>query len=134
MVIDILIEDSKQYTQALEYISRLPHDEFYPPLMRYARVLLEHSPEESTRLFIDYYTGEFKPKEEAVTQPETPAVGNTGALANLSALLPLPYMNRSAVATPPASTNEQLTLADRDIVPAVDDSPSYKPPRPRTAF
>ena len=134
MVIDILIEDSKRYTEALDYISRLPPTEVYSPMMKYAPALIEHCPQEATGLFIDYYAGEYKPKQDAVKAAEIQPTTNTSALSNLSALLPLPYMNRSALASPPASGDQQAIVADGDIVSAADDTPHYKVPHPRTAF
>src|SRR5436305_10787137 len=64
LVVDILIEDSKRYAEALEYIWGLEPEVAYPNLMRYARVLLEHCPEDTTKLFIDYCTGKYMPRQE----------------------------------------------------------------------
>ena len=62
LVVDILIEDSKSYKDALDYVWRLEPDLAYPNLMKYARVLLEHCPQEATKIFIDYYTGKYQPR------------------------------------------------------------------------
>ncbi|MCB7372742.1 hypothetical protein LI003_22885, partial [Bacteroides caccae] len=77
MVVDILIEDSKKYAEAVEYCWRLEpqlvctcrhHASWYTNrykayhnLMKYARVLLANCPEQTTKLFIIYYTGKYKP-------------------------------------------------------------------------
>lgn len=68
-VVDILIEDSKKYNEALDYIHRHEPDVAYPNLMRYARVLLEHCPEETTQLFIEYYTGQYRLKKDSPVAP-----------------------------------------------------------------
>ena len=47
LVVDILIEDSKKYEEALDYTLRLEPDSTYPNLMKYARVLLEYCPKVS---------------------------------------------------------------------------------------
>lgn len=63
-VVGILIEDSHDYPEALNYIWGLKPSHAYPNLLKYARVLLGHCPRETTELFIDYYTGHFTPKSE----------------------------------------------------------------------
>ena len=70
LVIDILIEDLHEYAAALKYIWRLPAEAAYPPLMKYARVLIAHCPKEATKLFIQYYTGKYQPQQDVVAAPE----------------------------------------------------------------
>jgi vacuolar protein sorting-associated protein 11 len=94
--------------------------------MKYARVLLEHCPDETTKLFIDYYTGRYKPKrDEAPKVIQTPQNGASSAVQNLAALIPLPYM-KDATATPttPASQAPQV----------IELPATYTSPEPRTAF
>ncbi|KAG4437262.1 hypothetical protein IFR05_007239 [Cadophora sp. M221] len=141
LVVDILIEDSKLYSEALQYIWRLESDAAYPNMMKYARVLLEHCPKKTTELFIQYFTGRYKTKKDVII-PETVAVqqgyaaGAVTAVQNLRDLLPLPYMNTSAVASPPAQGNVTATISDNQIVdnPEQALAPQYTPPQPRTAF
>lgn len=113
--------------------------------MKYARVLIEHCPKDATQVFIDYYTGNYKPRLRRVLSNEltTPSSGATGfaagaasAVHNLSNLLPLPYMNSSAVASPPSQGNVPATISDSTVVVEFDDGPppKYTPPPPRTAF
>lgn len=135
LVVSILIEDLKQYAQALQYIWRLPAEVAYPFLIKYARVLINHCPDDATLLFIDYYTGRYRPKQDPPPTTNTQPQSNTGALQNLSALLPLPYINRSATATPMASAEQTVTAVPPGLALKADDiPPSYTVPAPRGAF
>jgi vacuolar protein sorting-associated protein 11 len=135
LVVDILIEDSKNHAEALQYIWRLEATAAYSNLIRYARVLLEHCPEETTQLFIDYYTGRYRPKEETADVQQPQPQSQAFAFQNLSALLPLPYMNRSAVASPAPDAKEQATTADANLASQPETPPpEYPVPKPRTAF
>ncbi|KAF4634433.1 hypothetical protein G7Y89_g3673 [Cudoniella acicularis] len=141
LVVDILIEDSKKYSEALQYIWRLEPESMYPNLMKYARVLLEHCPKDATLLFVEYFTGRFRPRtdvivaEEEVQQPGY-AAGAVTAVQNLKDLLPLPYMNSSAVASPPAHGNIPATVGDNQVIENADQlsAPPYTTPQPRIAF
>ncbi|EKG19387.1 Zinc finger RING-type protein [Macrophomina phaseolina MS6] len=141
LVVDILIEDSKRYAEALAYIWRLEPETAYQNFMKYATVLLEHCPKDTTQIFIDYYTGHFRPKKDAVVIPNAPATQGMGivsnattAVQNLAALLPLPYMNANAINSP-GSGDQKTTASQAQIVETpVDEGPEYKVPKPRTAF
>jgi tetratricopeptide (TPR) repeat protein len=135
LVMDILIEDSKKYAEALEFIWRLSPEVAYANLMRYARVLLEHCPEETTKLFVDFYTGKYKPEQELVLAEEGLPQSRLGAFQNLSALLPLPYMNRAAVVSPGTAAEQTNTVAETVATKGAEPSPpTYSIPKPRTAF
>ncbi|KAK8094198.1 WD40 repeat-like protein [Apiospora hydei] len=146
LVVDILIEDSKNYKDALDFIWHLDPDSAYPNLMKYARVLLEHCPKEATQIFIDYYTGSYKPRVHVVSpeRPPSPSGGALGGLAtgtanavqNLTNLLPLPYMNSSNISTPPSQGPIRAKAGDneRTIDPSLIEAPAYETPAPRTAF
>ncbi|KAH7257727.1 hypothetical protein BKA59DRAFT_491268 [Fusarium tricinctum] len=136
LVVDILIEDSKNYAEALDYIWRQD-----PGI--YARVLIENCPQDATKLFVDYYTGNYRPRRTVTVQNEidTPASGGfaagaASAVQNLSNLLPLPYMNTSSVASPGTVGNTRAVVSDGTIIIDSDDipAPKYTPPPPRTAF
>ncbi|KAI1471715.1 vacuolar protein sorting-associated protein 11 [Daldinia caldariorum] len=141
LVVDILIEDSKKYAEALDFIWHLDAETAYPSLMKYARVLLENCPSDTTDLFIDYYTGKYKPKAHAVPE-ETQTISSGGlaagaaiAVQNLTSLLPLPYMSTSAVPTPngqgsQAAVSDAGTVIDHEM----NTEQKYTPPPPRTAF
>lgn len=136
-VVDILIEDSKDYEEALDYISRHEPEVMYPNLMRYARSLLEHCPHDATHLFIDYYTGRFRPRkdEPLVAVPATPG-GAASTVQNLASFIPLPYRQTTTIPTPAAQDTTQITSSNGELA-AADDSqgPSeYDVPKPRTAF
>ncbi|KAF2800859.1 vacuolar protein sorting-associated protein 11 [Melanomma pulvis-pyrius CBS 109.77] len=144
LVVDILIEDSKRFAEALAYIWRLEPEVAYFNLMKYATVLLQQCPKDTTQLFIDYYTGTFRPKKDAIVIPNAPVSSGMGmglgvasnAVQNLAALLPLPYMNVNTVASPPSAGEQKTTLSQAQIVEtSVDEpAPEYKIPKPRTAF
>lgn len=96
-------------------------------------------------MFIDYYTGKYRPRTRRAVTIETPstgggpggfAAGAANAVQNLSNLLPLPYMNSSAVASPPTQGNLQPTVSDAAVIYEIDEAPppKYTPPQPRTAF
>lgn len=131
----------EQRTLLLE--SRLAdHKQAYQNFMKYATVLLEHCPKDMTQVFIDYYTGHFQPKKDAVVIPDAPATQGMGivsnattAVQNLAALLPLPYMNVNAISSP-GSGDQRTTASQAQIVETTVDEPApeYKVPKPRTAF
>lgn len=126
MVVDILIEDSKKYAEAVEYIWRLDPETAYRNLMKYARVLLTNCPEETTSLFTDYYTGSYRPRTE-VEPPTESSSQPPSTVQSLAAFLPLPYINVGAgtkveLTETPASTEDERQV------------PAYEIPKPRTAF
>lgn len=131
LVIDILIEDSKKYAEALQYIWRLSPEAAYPVLMKYARTLIEHCPTEATRLFVDYYTGKYRPKEDVPAVAEIQTETGGGAFQSLSALWTLPFRTRPGAATAPLTTVvEQPFQQDGRN----DKVATYSKPAPRTAF
>ena len=136
LVIDILIEDSKKYDGALDYIWRLEPDMAYTNLMKYARVLLEHCPNETTQVFIDYYTGKYSPKKDSAAFIAVPAQqsGAGIALPSLTSFIPLSY--RPALSGPSASTagNPQTAMTEAEASAAAEPSRVYDIPKPRTAF
>ncbi|KAI1825443.1 vacuolar protein sorting protein-like protein [Xylaria intraflava] len=143
LVVDILIEDSKNYPEALDFIRHLDAETAYSCLMKYARVLLEHCPNSTAEFFIDYYTGKYKPKVHSTPVETTAtssgnrlAAGAASAVQNLTSLLPLPYMGTPI--TPSPSTQENGKPIARDDNPNAEqdnDSVSkYTPPPPRSAF
>ena len=136
LVIDILIEDSKDYEGAMDYTWRLEPNLAYPNLMKYARVLLEHCPTDATQIFIDYYNGSYRPKQDIAAASVPTAQGATAnAISNLTSFIPLPYSQASAATISPA-TADQLAMSDADAAAAVNAEPprEYDIPKPRTAF
>lgn len=138
LVISILIEDSKKYDEALDYIWRLESQLAYPNMMHYARVLLEHCPEDATQMFIDYYTGAYQTRKDrpAPARQVTANGGVSGAVSNLSSFIPLPYRQTSAVPSPATAGNRELALRETEAIAAdAAQSPlEYNIPKPRTAF
>lgn len=137
LVVDILIEDSKNYDEALDYIWRLEPDTAYPNLMKYARVLLEHCPKDATQVFIDYYTGQYRPKKDLpVPATPVPQGGAINAVQNLASFIPLPYRQSPAFLSPNQTGDQQIALQDAELaaVEALGPPRDYDLPRPRTAF
>ncbi|KAL1959130.1 hypothetical protein VTO42DRAFT_2917 [Malbranchea cinnamomea] len=135
LVVDILVEDSHQYFEALQYIWTLEPAQAYHNFMKYARVLIEHCPEPATQLFIDYYAGNFRPKH----QTEGP-IGNEapqpagGAVQNLASLLPLPRLNRSNPTSAAPSPAVYSPPAEPQVTKHTASPHTYDVPKPRTAF
>jgi len=139
LVVDILIEDLKRYAEAVAYIWRLEPKLAYENLTKYGTVLLEHEPKDTTQLFVDYFTGSFRAKKDAVVVQETPVAPQQGlgsratsAVQNLAALIPLPYMSTDTFRS---STNGQSTVSQQVIESTVEDEYiEYDIPKPRKAF
>ena len=149
LVIDILVEDLKKYAEVMAYIWRLEPKEAYSNFMKYGTVLLEHESRDATQLFIDYFTGVYRPKKDAVIVQEAPATQEgggfvttaTSAVQNLAALIPLPsipYMSSSAAQSPPkdsATNGEAPTKMQQQVVETTaSDFIEYDVPKPRVAF
>lgn len=144
LVIDILVEDLKKYAEAVAYIQRLEPIEAYSNFMKYGTVLLEHCPIETTQLFIEYFTGTFRPRKDVVIVQETPVEQESGrfgsmatsAVQNLAALIPLPYMNASGAQSPPAGANGQAMKSQAQVIEqtTAGDFIEYPVPKPRIAF
>ena len=137
LVVDILIEDSRKYDDALDYIWRLGADLAYPLLMRYARVLLEHCPKDSTQLFIDYYTGAYHPRKQPVEGMQDAAVvTGPSAVQNLASFIPLPYRQASVAPSPAPGGILHVTnqKADSNVATTAKTAEDYDVPKPRTAF
>ena len=103
--------------------------------MKYARVLLEHCPDDTTQLFIDYYTGRYRPKTETpVSNDPTPQSGAVSAVQNLASYLP--YINTSSITSTGSAGNQKATISEAQLAEAhaAQPSPEYDAPRPRTAF
>lgn len=101
-------------------------------------MLLEHCPDDTTQIFLDYYTGKFRSKKDTVivstvAEPQQNTNFAVSAVQNLASLLPLPYM--SANANDRTSASEQNTLT-RVVESTTEDEPApqYEVPKPRVAF
>ncbi|KAI1179943.1 vacuolar protein sorting protein-like protein [Nemania sp. FL0916] len=143
LVVDILIEDSKRYSDALDFIWHLDAETAYSCLMKYARVLLEHCPSNTSQFFIDYYTGKYRPKVHELPIEAVPihsgnrlTAGAVNAVQNLTSLLPLPYMGTPTIPSPTAQGNGQPPPGHEtsDVQQDNDSLMKYTPPPPRSAF
>ena len=110
-------------------------------MQKYARVLIENCPKEATKLFVDYYTGKYRPRQMIAPIPEATSTGGftsgaASAVQNLTNYLPFPYMNTSSGATPGTPANVKH-LANHESIALDEDNhppPKYSIPAPRTAF
>ncbi|KAI9834139.1 MAG: hypothetical protein M1826_005250 [Phylliscum demangeonii] len=136
LVVTIFVEDSKDYSQALDYIWLMKPEVAYRNLMKYAHVFLEHCPGDTTQLFIDYYNGSYKPKRKVLeVAPSATQSSGMSTIHNLAAFLPLPYASSSQLATP-ATPNDRKTSVPQlngGELSGTDPLP-YDIPKPRTAF
>jgi vacuolar protein sorting-associated protein 11 len=111
--------------------------------MKYAGVLIQHCPKEATQLFVDYYTGKYRPKIQRPPTAEAESLeagGTTGfaagaasAVQNLTSLLPLPYVSGTGPGTPSASAKTPAGESEVSV-PELAPPQDYTTPTPRTAF
>lgn len=117
----------------------------FPCLKKYARVLIEHCPKDATQLFVDYYTGRYRPRFPVIQVEDSEGnvssggvvAGAANAVQNLTNFLPLPYMNTSSTDTPGTpSNNNKVVDGGARVITNPDEEPisKYTPPAPRTAF
>lgn len=121
--------------------------------MKYARVLIEHCPKDATQLFIDYYTGKYRPKLEVPTNAGVAAAaaasggsgfayGAASAVSNLAGRITLPYIGSSGGAAPTEEAKAAAAAAAATGAPATEEGLAqaeaellaYKVPKPRSAF
>ena len=136
IVVDVLIEDSKKHDEALGYIWRLEPELAYPSLMKYATVLLEHCPKNATQIFIDYYTGDYRPrKNQPLPVTAEPQSGMGIGLSNLTAFIPLPY-RQATLSSPGTVGNQSLNTNGTEFSEGTisEIRLEYSIPKPRTAF
>lgn len=98
--------------------------------MKYARVLLAHSPEQTTELFKTYYTGNYRPRAETDHQSERQDQPSSTA-QSLANYLPLRYMTGGSSDQPQTSSADATTANEETTV---NMAPEYEIPKPRTAF
>jgi CRISPR/Cas system-associated exonuclease Cas4 (RecB family) len=113
LAVDILLRDNHDVHAALNYIKILPVDELLRVLVQYARLLLDASPNVTTALLIDVFTGKYKPMEkEAFVIDETPVL-----LQSYKAFV-----------------NYMSNLKPQDETIEEEKQDTYQPPRPRIIF
>lgn len=109
-------------------------------MQKYARVLIEHCPEEATKLFVTYYTGAYRPRKATMPNVgETPSTGGftsgaASAVQNFSNYLPFPSLGASS--TTPETPGNSKRMATNGVSHNEEDHPppKYAVPAPRTAF
>jgi len=111
--------------------------------MKYARVLIENCPRDATQLFVDYYTGKYRPRPKMVEVTPEAIEAAQGGLAAGAAVAVQNFTNLIALrgnGTPSTPTNANAPINGQgDAVAAAaaaEDvaTSDYTPPAPRTAF
>lgn len=108
-------------------------------MIKFAPVLLDHCPDDTTQFLIDFYTGQYKPKkDEVVVEEKSKQVTEGGfgpgitisAVQGLFSIIPLPYMNLGG-AGPGAQASDPIELTE---APLADPPIQYDIPPPRAVF
>ncbi|RKP31276.1 hypothetical protein METBISCDRAFT_22588 [Metschnikowia bicuspidata] len=133
LIVEIQLEDLKQYENCMSYINSLPINELLRILIDFLNILLDCMPIETTELLIDVFTGKYKPnlthllfespkRERSKADDEKKAVSE----ANVSSYTAfLSYL---------ASPLKQGAEEDAAIKQAELEAPTYLPPRPSLVF
>jgi hypothetical protein len=113
--------------------------------MKYAKVFLEKSPQRTTEILVEYYTGKYVPLKEqvqdsTVSQPKEQDGGFQSYL-NTSLLQQLPYMGSASQSNTPTQNNsspakgtvQTSSPGEAGTIP-LDLPKQYSLPKPRTAF
>ncbi|KAI8973574.1 hypothetical protein BDF20DRAFT_907097 [Mycotypha africana] len=149
--LEIVMEDTKKYDVALNYIRKLGPYEAEKYLKRYSKTLLMYLPDETTQLLIDLCTGTLPlPENDGNNNPSRKANESENMLSpapsdNVRALAGLPFGGPNALdsssilsdqSTPtlPKHTNSTPTLNKLSQQSASRKStgiPSYTPPSPQ---
>lgn len=134
IVISILLENLDKYEDGLSYLRRLEPSMAYENLMRHARILLNELPQETTALFIEYYSGRYVARKNISLVEDYPTAQQEGriqAYLNSNALRQLPYMVGGTSANNSPAGGQQA--GEATTIPLELPVP-YTPPAPRTAF
>ncbi|CCX35423.1 putative Vacuolar protein sorting protein [Taphrina deformans PYCC 5710] len=151
----IMIEDQRSFGAALAYIRKLrePSD-IGIILNNFGRELMLNIPAETTKIFIDFYTGSFMPENNVQPQtvsvsPHPAATGYGGTIydsminSRYTQVLPsLPSldmslfnpMKRTASNTSPIVSKSHELSEHEQISASVNEERGYNVPNPRTAF
>ncbi|KAK6363838.1 hypothetical protein TWF730_001245 [Orbilia blumenaviensis] len=128
IVMDIFMEDMRKFQDGMTFLITLEPVTMHRNLLKWGRVLLDELPFETTSLFVEFYTGNYVPREESVPEEVPAPQANAGGLQGYAAFLQLPYLvNPLSAATAPNPEPE-------DQQSQVPKSVSYEVPMPQTAF
>lgn len=156
LCLGITIEDKKDYRAALTYIRKLTDPGDVGILLNnFGRELMSHLPQETTKLFTEFYTGSFVPETHiqatgVLSPPRRAVTGYGGALydsminnryAQVLPSLPALDMSQFNPMRRTASVAASV-LSKESSLPEYSDLPStiaeketeYTVPKPRTAF
>lgn len=135
LVVNIKLQDLKDYKGCLSYIKSLDVNDALRVLILHSRLLLDQFPMETTLVLIQLFTGKFIPEKESTgldnsdkeTQDTrstltTPVVQSYRAFVN--------YMTLSGLRETSSTSTAEENGADVEI----ESGPTYQPPRPRLIF
>ncbi|KAF8544496.1 hypothetical protein BDD12DRAFT_815447 [Trichophaea hybrida] len=144
IVVSIMVENLEKIADALAYIQRLEPDSAYSNLMKYAKVFLEKSPQRTTEILVEYYSGKYIPLKEvkdSTVPQQKEQDGGFQSYLNASLLQQLPYMGSTSQSNTPTQNNgspakgtaQTSSPGEAGTIPLVLPK-QYSPPKPRTAF
>lgn len=130
LAVDILLRDNGDVHATLNYMKTLPVDELLRVLVQYARLLLDASPNVTTALLIDVFTGKYKPGQREPTLTDANNDQSSSAMPLLQSYTA--FVNYMSNLKPSSSSHVENHNADTQSVITVQES--YQPPRPRIIF
>ncbi|KAH3672765.1 hypothetical protein WICMUC_004171 [Wickerhamomyces mucosus] len=145
LAVDILLRELNDSAASLKYIKTLPIHELLRILVEYARLLLDSSPNITTLLLIDVFTGKYIPQKIDLQEIDlTDDKENSPVLIQSYKAFANFMSNAASVATNAAETvaNAAVQVATNNsndnstdsFTPEEDFRPTYQPPRPRIIF
>lgn len=133
LIVQIQLEDLKQYTNCMSYIKTLPINELLGILIDYSKDFLDCMPMETTELLIDVFTGKYKPNPTHLLfeAPEAVVQNGNGEAAESADTNASSYGGiLSYLSNPLRLGIERETAVEEDIFV----EPTYLPPKPSLVF
>lgn len=136
MIVDIQLNDLKEYLVCFSYIKTLPVNELLGVLIDYLKKLLDVMPLETTKLLIDVFTGKFRPEtsHSLFKREETENDANSEHAPAEPAPVESYVSSYNAILGYLASTLKQDSEAEVTPEEPQDENPTYLPPRPSLVY
>lgn len=133
LIVEIQLEDLKQYENCISYIKSLPVNELLRILIEYLNDLLDCMPIETTELLIDVFTGKYKPTLSHLLF-ETPNVISNKGQDKAKEVSEANVSSYSAFLSYLAGPLRHGINDETDPKDPESESPTYLPPRPSLVF